>query len=305
MTGSHHQHPSVQLAELTRILTGLHQRWQTTSGGAQAAAVAHAGIYHVSGARWASVVLHRPGQARTLVATAPTAQDLEILQHELGSGPGVDPVLADNACLCPDLAQDHRWPAFGTQAREQLGVASLITCRVPLPEDPDTTVGFTLSSDTPHVFDAQAVWAGALLASQAALAVSAQLHRQQLQNLERALESNREIGAAVGVLMARHGITRCQAFDLLREASQDTGRKLAAIATDVVDTGNWSCRPPSQQAVPAPARSSPVTPSAPAPGRRGPAARPGTPAPPSTGEPGPGGGVTSSRGGSLFQEGRF
>jgi hypothetical protein len=155
----------------------------------------------------------------------------------------VDPVLQGNVCLCPDLADDRRWPAFGARAHGRLGVASLLSCRVPLPEDPDTTIGFTLSSDTPHVFDAHAMWVGALLASQAALAVSAQLHRQQLQNLERALGSNREIGAAVGVLMARHGITRCQAFDLLREASQDTGRKLAAIATDVVDTGELTFSP--------------------------------------------------------------
>lgn len=243
MSSSQHHSASAQLSELTGILTGLHRRWHTTSGGAQVAAVAHAGLYHVSGARWASVVLHRPGQARTLVATAPVAQDLETLQHELGSGPGVDPALEDGVCVCPDLAQDHRWPAFGAQARERLGVAALLTCRVPLPEDPDTTIGFTLSSDAPNAFDAHAVWVGALLASQAALAVSAQLHYQQLQNLERALESNREIGAAVGVLMARHGITRGQAFDLLRAASQDTGRKLAAIATEVVDTGELALPP--------------------------------------------------------------
>lgn len=43
--------------------------------------------------------------------------------------------------------------------------------------------------------------------------------------------------------MARHGITRCQAFDLLREASQDTGRKLATIATGVVDTGELTPPP--------------------------------------------------------------
>lgn len=243
MASSQHHSASSQLSELTGILTGLYRRLHTTTGGAQVAAVAHAGTHHVPGAQWASVLLHRAGRARTLVATAPIAQDLETLQHELGSGPGVDPVLEGNVCVCPDLGQDHRWPVFGAQAHAWLGVASLMTCRVPLPEDPDTTIGFTLSSDTPHAFDTHAVWAGTLLASQAALTVSAQLHRQQLQNLERALESNREIGAAVGVLMVRHGITRCQAFDLLREASQGTGRKLAAIAADVVDTGELALPP--------------------------------------------------------------
>lgn len=237
MTTSEYSNASAQTEEIARILTGLHQRWHTTSGGAQVAVVAQAAVHHVSGARWASVVLHQPGRTRTLVATAPIAQDIETLQHELGSGPGVDPVLEGNAYVCGDLAQNHRWPEFGAQVRDRLGATSLMTSRVPLPEDPETTVGLTLYSDAPNAFDAHAVWAGALLASQAALAVSAQLHRQQARNLERAVESNRETGAAVGVLMARHGITRHQAFELLREASQDTGRKLAAIATDVVDTG--------------------------------------------------------------------
>lgn len=242
-TVSQHRQPPAQPVELTGILTGLPHRWRTTAGAGHLSAVAQTGLTHVPGARWASVVLHRPGRIRTLAATAPIAQDLETLQQELGSGPGVDPVLEGNVCVCPDLAQDHRWPAFGAQAHGRLGVASLISCRVPLPEDPDTAVGFTVSAEIPDVFDAAAVWAGALLASQAALVVSAQLHREQSQHLERALESNREIGAAVGVLMARHRATRCQAFELLRAASQDTGRKLAAIAAEVVDTGELA--PPS------------------------------------------------------------
>jgi hypothetical protein len=41
----------------------------------------------------------------------------------------------------------------------------------------------------------------------------------------------------MGVLMNRHKISRSQAFDLLRVASQNTNRKLADIAVDVADTG--------------------------------------------------------------------
>lgn len=157
MTTSQHHNPSAQLTELTRILTGLHRRLHTTAGGAPVAAVAQAGIYHVSGARWAGVVLHRAGHARTLVATAPIARDINTLQQELDAGPDVDPALEDYVCVCPDLAQDRRWPELGARVRDWLGVASLMTCRVPLPEDPETTIGFTLYSDTPNAFDAQAL----------------------------------------------------------------------------------------------------------------------------------------------------
>ena len=55
--------------------------------------------------------------------------------------------------------------------------------------------------------------------------------------MERALESSREIGTAIGILMARELCTADQAFDLLRVASQHTHRKLRDIAAHVKETG--------------------------------------------------------------------
>ncbi|HEV2887876.1 MAG TPA: ATP-binding protein, partial [Jatrophihabitans sp.] len=56
-------------------------------------------------------------------------------------------------------------------------------------------------------------------------------------NLERALASNRQIGAAMGILMARLKLTDEQAFDLLRKTSQNRHRKLRDIAEEVTMTG--------------------------------------------------------------------
>jgi signal transduction histidine kinase/DNA-binding response OmpR family regulator/PAS domain-containing protein len=56
-------------------------------------------------------------------------------------------------------------------------------------------------------------------------------------NLERALSSNRQIGAAMGILMARLQLTDEQAFDLLRKTSQNRHRKLRDIAEEVLMTG--------------------------------------------------------------------
>ena len=56
-------------------------------------------------------------------------------------------------------------------------------------------------------------------------------------NLERALASNRQIGAAMGILMARLHLTDAQAFDLLRKTSQNRHRKLRDIADEVMMTG--------------------------------------------------------------------
>ena len=56
----------------------------------------------------------------------------------------------------------------------------------------------------------------------------------------KALETNREIGVAMGILMQQHRFTRQEAFDVLRVASQNSNRKLADIAGEVADTGTLS-----------------------------------------------------------------
>lgn len=55
--------------------------------------------------------------------------------------------------------------------------------------------------------------------------------------LERALHSSREIGVAMGIVMARQTMTVDQSFDLLRRVSQRLNRKLRDVALDVTQTG--------------------------------------------------------------------
>ena len=76
-----------------------------------------------------------------------------------------------------------------------------------------------------------------MLATHGALAVALSANQLQVENLRKALASNREIGVAMGVLMTRHQVTRDQAFGLLRMASQNTNRKLHEVALEVADTG--------------------------------------------------------------------
>jgi DNA-binding response OmpR family regulator len=56
-------------------------------------------------------------------------------------------------------------------------------------------------------------------------------------NLQIALASNRQIGAAMGIMMAQSRITEDEAFDLLRKASQNQHRKLRDVADEVMLTG--------------------------------------------------------------------
>ena len=83
---------------------------------------------------------------------------------------------------------------------------------------------------------------GLVLATHGSVLLTATLSRDRAENLRRALQSNREIGVAMGILMQRHALTRDQAFAVLRRASQDANRKLSDIATEVADMGTLAIR---------------------------------------------------------------
>ena len=61
---------------------------------------------------------------------------------------------------------------------------------------------------------------------------------EEVDHLREAVRTNREIGAAIGVLMVRHMATYDEAFQLLRRSSQHSNRKLRDVATRVVYTGD-------------------------------------------------------------------
>lgn len=78
---------------------------------------------------------------------------------------------------------------------------------------------------------------GQLLVEHAISLVQREQLAAKIVNLQCALGSNREIGAAMGILMARHQLTADQAFDLLRRTSQHGHRRIVAIAAEVIETG--------------------------------------------------------------------
>jgi GAF domain-containing protein len=71
----------------------------------------------------------------------------------------------------------------------------------------------------------------------AALALDRAVLLTQVESLHNALDSNRQIGAAVGVLMANGNLTYAQAVDRLKTRSRNSNRKLRDIAAEVLSTG--------------------------------------------------------------------
>ena len=92
---------------------------------------------------------------------------------------------------------------------------------------------FNVFSDTPGALTEESVDVGAVLAAFTSVALAAAERQADAENLRRGLESNREIGKAIGLLMAAHKVSDEEAFQILRSASSRTNTKLAALADKI------------------------------------------------------------------------
>jgi GAF domain-containing protein len=194
------------------------------------------GVRTVPGAQHSGLTMLRNGIFHTPVATDELPERVDAIQYELGSGPCVDAVLDDDIYVSGDVSRDSRWPEFGTRAAAETGVRSMLSYRLYF-EDDDSLAGLNFYSTATDAFDETAISIGTVFATHAAIAVAAAHRLNKVTNLEHAVASNREIGIAIGILMATQLRTREQAFDLLRIASQSSHRKLRDIANDVAETG--------------------------------------------------------------------
>jgi hypothetical protein len=200
------------------------------------AAVTRLAVERVPAARAASITTLKHNRFVTAAATDDIARHADHLQYELGSGPCIDAIVDRTIYQPKDLAADDRWPEYGSRVVTALGLHSMLSYRMNL-EPAGVIAGMNLYAEDVDAFDERDLAEGLLLVTHAAQAVSAAHLLERSENLERALASNRDIGTAIGVLMGQHKLTRDQAYDLLRIASQNTNRKLHEVALDVIDTG--------------------------------------------------------------------
>ena len=130
----------------------------------------------------------------------------------------------------PETQSDHGAGVDGGSVAAEKGKA------VPVPAD--VTAGVTAHVDA--VF-AAAPGAAQLTPVEAYLLEALErldTAETKASQLETALGHSREIGAAIGVLMALRKLTRDQAFDLLRRASMAQNVKVHVLAARVVETGS-------------------------------------------------------------------
>ena len=219
-----------RFAEMSRRLANLPTQAATWQ------AVVRAGMDTVAGAQAAGITTLRGKEFESIAPTSELVTAVDAIQYELRSGPCVDAVLQDKVFRSHDLEHDQRWPEFGKRAAVEQGVHSMLAFRLYL-EDDDTIGALNLYSTEHHAFSDEALVVGEIVATHAAIVLTGSRRRDDAVNLQQGLQSNREVGVALGILMSRHRITREQAFDLLRLASQHSHRKLHELALEVGETG--------------------------------------------------------------------
>ena len=149
--------------------------------------------------------------------------------------------------LINDLATDERRTAATHRFDDKVGIRSALS--VPMRSDGIDFGALTFYDDKVDYFTPDRCAAVQAYVEMATLALARVVDHVQAQNLEVALDSNREIGMAIGILMTLHKVTRENAFTLLRTISQNRHRKLRDVATEVILTGELPLLPPSRASI--------------------------------------------------------
>lgn len=87
-------------------------------------------------------------------------------------------------------------------------------------------------------FTADVLFDCSVYADHAALAFKTARAEERNMQLATAVDTNREIGMAIGIAMSRYTLTKDAAFDMLVLASSHTNRKLHDIAAETIRTGD-------------------------------------------------------------------
>lgn len=212
------------LAQVSQLLVGAEDVEATLT------AVCRLAVEHIPGCEAAGVTLLTRGSLASMGATSDEVTALDQLQYQSGQGPCLDALRERDVVQTDDLAGDERWPRLGPAAVEATGVRSVLAFSLCAGER--TLGSLNLYSFRTGAFRDEPITAGlgSLFASHAAVALAG---AQTLEGLRAALESRETISVAMGILMAREGLSRAKAFDVLRRASQRENVKLREIAARI------------------------------------------------------------------------
>ena len=203
----------------------------------------------VAGCDHASVMLRVGARVYTAGFSDPMAEHCDRIELELGEGPCIDAIDEDepDQFLCPDLTTASRWPGLSARLLAETAIRGMGGFRIRM--EGRKVGALNVFSNDAGALDAESMSQASVLAAFVSVAVTALDRGSQSLTLRRGLESNREIGKAMGLLMATHGVSEEQAFEMLSTLSQEMNVKLAQLAADVVADHGQRSTPGTSAAV--------------------------------------------------------
>jgi hypothetical protein len=235
---SHDDRRPARIDESTaEAFNGLAQLVYASDGYAQVYdAIVRAAPRLVEGCDHASLMLRDDGHFTTVASSDDVARRIDAFERELGEGPCLDAIEDESVFRDADLTDGSPWPRLTERVLAETPVRGMAGFRLRAGEQ--KAGALNLFSDTPGALTAEAVDQGIVLAAFITVAVAASQERRAAESLKAGLQSNREIGKAMGLMMAFHKISDDEAFEMLRKASQDMNIKLSEVARQVVEHHN-------------------------------------------------------------------
>lgn len=175
------------------------------------------------------------GHARNIAATSDVPGLVDRIRDDTGQGPALDVLDTNDLVVSGDLVDDPRWPLFGAQVTDATAIRSIVSYRLYL--GPDHRAALTFYSNWPFAFDDVAIATGAIFAAYGSLTLTSELVLSEPVGPRRSADVHREIGVAVGILMATAGLSTQSAYQQLHQASQNLHRSLPNVARHVIANG--------------------------------------------------------------------
>jgi len=188
----------------------------------------------VDGCDHASLMLRKNGRAVTVAASDEIARRVDLMEQSLDEGPCLDAMDEGepDQHMCPDLTTGSKWPRLAARILAETEVKGMAGFRIR--QEGQKVGALNIFSDTAGALSEQSLEQAIMLTAFASVALAALERGEEASTLRRGLESNREIGKAIGLLMAMHDIDDDQAFQMLAKVSQEMNVKVAEVANRVI-----------------------------------------------------------------------
>jgi GAF domain-containing protein len=183
----------------------------------------------------ASITLKRGHRPYTAVATNDDVLKIDAREYDVDEGPCISAMETAQLQILDDVDHEPRWPRFAQVCKEE-GLASSLGAPLCVGNEPYGAMN--VYATAPHAFTEEHQQAALLLAEQASIALeNTRTYSEcsdKVRQLQEALESRVVIEQAKGALMATERCDAEAAFQILKDRSQRSNRKIRVVAEEVV-----------------------------------------------------------------------